>query len=183
VHTIRTPVSGHLGDTAQLTRGQDCARNAQAEHERILRRSDVKEAVELEAEEVVGGRRFVFACICDELVPDVDRVLFALPAFLFAEIGDGRTEVHLFLRGGLIGETGCGIVGDVPRGSMADERDGAALCYSCEKALQVLLLLCGEGCRIDFGSISELNFHARGSLYEVPTRRRVERVVGTIVMR
>ena len=99
------PVGGHLREAAQLVRAEDAAGNAQAQHEGVLRGSDVEETVELEAEEIVGRGSLVFVGVRDELVPDVERVLLVLPALFFAEVGDRSAEPgRLRLFSGLIGE-------------------------------------------------------------------------------
>ena len=55
-------IVGDRGDAAQLVRADDAAGNAQPAHERVLRRRDVEQAVELGQEDVealgeLAGRR------------------------------------------------------------------------------------------------------------------------------
>ena len=159
VGAARTPVGSYLREPAQLVSGEHGARNAEAKHEGILRRGDVEKAVELEAKEIVGSGGFVFVRVREELVPDVEGVLFVFPALLFAQIGDGSAEVRLFRRPGcLVDKTGGGVAGDASGGGVADEGDWAALDGARKEALEILLLFCGKTCRIDCGL--GFGFHA-----------------------
>lgn len=167
VGSAGAPVGGHFGEAAKLMRGEDGAGNAEAEHEGVLRGGDVEEAVKLEAKEIVWRGGFVFVCVREKLVPDVEGVLFVFPTLLFAEIGDEGSEVGLLRDCGLVGQSGGRIVGDLAGAGVAYEGDWAALGYACKEALKVLLLLCGEAFRIG----CNLSVHGRRSLYEVSTHR------------
>ena len=56
IGAARAPLRSHLRQAAHLVRGEDTAGNAQPQHEGVLRRSDIEETMELEAEKIVGGR-------------------------------------------------------------------------------------------------------------------------------
>ncbi len=137
ITTTGAQVPGHLGETAHLVGGELAAGDAHTQHEGVLRGGDVEEAVEFEAEEIVGRWLLVFAGVCEEFVPDVEGVFFELPAFFLAEIGDGCTEVDLvgdFV--GVAGECRSGLVCGCGSG-----RESDSMCDPSEEALEVLLLL------------------------------------------
>ena len=83
---------GQRREAAQLVGGDLARRDAQAHHETVLRRGDVEEAVELEAERVGLVGELAGRGVGDEFLPDIEAVLLVLPAFGLGEIGEERAE-------------------------------------------------------------------------------------------
>src|SRR5580658_202075 len=129
-------------------RPENSARQAQPQHEGILRGSDIKESEILQAEAVVVGRSGIAAAVCQNLVPDRKWVLLELPTLLSREIGDGSVEPKSF-RFGHVAQAGRGVGRDETVASVPNERNESASRRVCKKALKVCLLLGGKFCRID----------------------------------
>jgi hypothetical protein len=138
-----------LSETAEPVRSEDAAGNSKAEHEGVLRGSNVKQTEIFETETIVLGWRLILIGVLKEAVPNSERVLLEFPALLFGEIGDWSVEPKRLGFGGPIGEARRGIVGDKSVSSMTDERSEAALADTSEEAAQIFLLLTCELCRID----------------------------------
>src|SRR5882757_5500734 len=102
-------------------RGEDASGDAEAEHEGVLCGGDVEETVILDAEAIVFSGRLVFVRILEELLPDVEWVLLALPALFLAEVFYGCVKPEIFSRYRLIGETAGGVVGNEAVGCVSDE--------------------------------------------------------------
>jgi len=175
VDAARAPVGSHLRKATKLMCPEDAPRDAQAEHERVLSRGDVEEAMKLEAKEIVRRGSLVLVGVRNQFVPHIECMLFVLPALFLTEIGERCSEVSFFLKvgncTGPIRKARDWIAGDLPRRGVTDERNGAALGHSGKEALQILLLLCGKRCggdrsRRDRGLGCEGRVHAT-SLYEV----------------
>ena len=79
-------VLGDGGHGAQLRGVQHAVGIAQAQHERVLRRRDVEEPVELVEEDVGALRELAARGIGRDLVPHVERMLGALGLFLAREL-------------------------------------------------------------------------------------------------
>ena len=145
VHAPRAPLFRHLRQAAHLRRRQHRARNARAQHERVLRGRDVKEPMELEPVRALRVRRLVFVRMRQQVVPRVQRVALVLPKLLAAQVVErgAMEQCRLVLHArGRVGR-------NLPRGGMPGE--GHALGRAGEKAFQVLLLLERErlaGCRL-----------------------------------
>jgi hypothetical protein len=130
-------------------RSENATGNAKAQHEGVLRGCDVEEAEVFEAETIVVGGRLVLVAVLKDLVPDREWILLILPAFFSGELGDGGVEPGWFcVDCGVVEQSGCGVAGDEALGGVADEGHETALPDTGEEAMQVLLLLLGELCRI-----------------------------------
>ena len=81
-----TPLGSHLRQAVHLVRSENAAGNPHPQHERILRRRDIKQAVKLETKEIVRGRSAILIGMCEQLVPNIERILLMLPQLLAAEI-------------------------------------------------------------------------------------------------
>ena len=129
-----------VGEAVELVRGDFAGRQPQAEHEAVLRRRDMEEAVEFEAEAIGLVGEFVGVGMGDEFFPDIERVLVVFPALGFAEFAERRAEDGVL--GGRSGEVDrrrVGRRGELTVGGVTGERRVRG--EGREEALQVLLLL------------------------------------------
>jgi hypothetical protein len=101
-----------LSETAEPVRSQDAAGNSKAEHEGVLRWSNVKEAEIFETETIVLGRGLIFVGVLKKPVPNGQWVPLELPTLLFGEIGHRSVEPKRLRFDGSIREAGGGIVRD-----------------------------------------------------------------------
>ena len=109
-----------LREPAKLIREENAAGNAKTQHERVLRRSYVKQAVVLEPETIVFGRWRIVIAVMEDAVPDCERVVLVLTALLAREIGDRSIKpCGLCLR--LIGKARGGVSSDEAVGGVAHE--------------------------------------------------------------
>ena len=88
----RSPVLGHISEPRHLRRCSYAARCAKTQHKGVLRGSDVKEPVKLEAKQIVRGRRTILSRMSNNLLPDVETVLFVFPHLFAAKLTDGYAE-------------------------------------------------------------------------------------------
>lgn len=87
---IAAPISfGDVGETSGLMCEDNAARQAQAQHERVLVGRDVEKAVELVPEDVEPFRKPSGRGVGGDLIPHVERVLLALGDFLGGELSAG----------------------------------------------------------------------------------------------
>ena len=80
---------GDVGEAPRLMGEDDAARQAQPQHERVLVRRDVEQAVEFVAEDVETLGEPPGLGIGRDLVPDIERVLLALGDFLGDQLAAG----------------------------------------------------------------------------------------------
>ncbi len=83
---------GEIGEAGELMRAQNAVGHAQPAHERVLRRRDIKEAVEFMAEDVEPFREAPGGDVLAHRVPEVERMKLALCLLLGGELaaaGDG----------------------------------------------------------------------------------------------
>jgi len=150
VEVAGAETQGDVGKPCRLTGRQDAARQAQAEHERILVRRDIKEAVEFVTEDIEPLRKPARSGIGADLVPHVERALFAFRQFLghqLATVGDcpilrrnmDRGRVGGARRGGPGDGSGHGLC------RLVGHRDAAFSGNTGDKPFEVLLLVFGKG--------------------------------------
>ena len=84
------PVLRHLGQPTHLRGAKHRPRNAQPEHERVLRRSHVKESVTLKPVRVLRIRSLVLVRVRQQLIPRVERVALILPKLFAAQVINRR---------------------------------------------------------------------------------------------
>jgi len=99
--------------------------------------------MEFEAEEIILSWCAAFIGMCDELVPDIERIFFMLLDLLSAKIGNRGAEVLLFLFDVLVGRARNGIICNEPVCSVTYKRF-CPFGSSTEKAEEVLFLLIGK---------------------------------------
>ena len=108
-----------------LVRVEDAAGEPQPAHERVLRRRDVEQPVELEEEDVGPLREAAgSAAVADDLVPTVERVLLALGLLLGDQLAAGRDVRSCAARCGSPG-LGGSARGGLDRGQRGRRRSGA----------------------------------------------------------
>ena len=115
------------------------ARRAQPQHERILGWRDVEQTLKFEAEGSLRVGGAVLRGMGDDLLPEVERIVFILPLFFAAKVRDRRPKESLF--GEEVFGTRCRVVRQQARGGFADKWNQAALRNPCEKALEIFLLV------------------------------------------
>ncbi len=128
------------GQRPHLRTRERVAGNPDPDHQRILRGRDVEKTVELEAIDVAALGRPVFLGVCNQLVPDVERVLLALELLFARDLVQRPAEPRrrFGLGGHLRRARGPGRAAE-HTGTDRSERAGRR--NSCGKPLQVLLLL------------------------------------------
>jgi hypothetical protein len=102
VRVAAAEIPGDGRYSAKLFRIENSVRNAQPQHEAVLRRRDVEEPVELVEEDVGAPGELALRRVGRHLVPDVERVPGALRLLLARELaasGEGpvlRLDMDLF---------------------------------------------------------------------------------------
>ena len=122
-------------------------RNPYPDHHRILRRCYVEEPVKLEAIDIASLRRLVISRVGEKLVPDIERILFALELFLARDLVGRPTEPG---RLRLIRHAGGGRGKQLALAIDADERQRSRRSKPCRESVQILFLFGREACRVRF---------------------------------
>lgn len=133
-----------------MRRCKYAARCAKTPHKGVLRGNDVEESVELEAKKIVRNRSTIPARMSNNLLPDVEAVLFVFPHLFAAELTDGcAPEQWLHLFGCNILYSRRRIVRDPAVRKMTGKKHQSALLHTRKEPLKIVLLLPRKGRVVD----------------------------------
>src|SRR5688500_9878574 len=86
VGVVIAAMLGEVSEAMQLQGTQFASRNPAAKHESVLGRSHMKQPLAAESEIVRFVGEFFLVGVSQQFLPDIERIFFMLPQFLFAEI-------------------------------------------------------------------------------------------------